>query len=478
MKRILGAAAGVLLWVSGCGDDAASVESEATAGTKSTAAGAGGEASSPGGEGGQPLIAPVGGGGSDGEAGGAPTVTAGAGPGDAGGAAGAGGSPEELSDVSGVITSPRGTPLPDVVVIIGDSSTVTDANGAFTIADVPASYDLTAMDDKHKFIQVVEGLTTREPSVGLYLLRLEQQSGVVAGKLSGSGVPLPKGQAGLVTFRGDHSSSQLDLKAAAASFSLSATWEGGATYAGLLTGISWKTGPSGPAEYTGYAQRSVTLEADKIVGNINGSVAATNLAFTDPAEHTVTGTLAVAGAPTTLSSNLVVGGNYIPLNLAPGSLSVVVPEVASTTAIAVAAEYDLLGSSSISVPFSGNAAVDVELPAPPQLVLPIEGALSVTLGTEFSWKAPPSGTYSVISWAIGDWSIVRVTASNKVKLPDLSGAGVVYDEGNYTPTWQLDQFGPASGPEGVLELLDGTSPSYQTEVTTRASAWREFHLAD
>jgi hypothetical protein len=477
MKRILGAAACVLLWVSGCGDDAPSVENQATAGSKTTGAGAAGDASSPGGEGGQPVTVPVGGasgGGGEIDAGGAPSELGGA------GAGGAGGSPEVLSEVSGLITSFMGTPLADVVVIIGDSSTVTDAKGAFTIADVPASYELTAIDNERKFIQVVEGLTTREPSVGIYHLRLEQHSGVVAGKLSGGGgFPLPKGQAGVVSFRGERSFGDLELKAAATSFSLSVAWEGEATQTGLLAGISWKAGPAGPAEYTGYAQHGVTLEADKIVGNINGTIAATNLALTDPAEHAVTGTLLVPGLPTLVSSNLVVGGSYVPLNLVPGPISVIVPEVDATTELAIRAEFaEGMSSSSISVPFSGNEPVDVELPPPPQLVLPIEGALGVTLDTEFSWKAAPQGTYSVISWGIGDWSIARVTAANKVKLPDLSGAGVVYDQGNYTPGWQLEQLGPASAPEEALQLLDGTSPSYGTKITTFGSAGREFQLAD
>lgn len=480
MKRILGAAAGVLLWVSGCGDDATSVEDQPTAGSKTTAAGAAGVASSPGGEGGQSVTGPVpvggagGGGGGEVDAGGAPSELGGA------GAGGGGGSPEVLSEVSGRITSFMGTPLADVVVIIGESSTVTDAKGAFTIADVAASYELTAIDNERKFIQVVEGLTTREPSVGLYQLRLEQRSGVVAGKLSGGGgFPLPKGQAGVVTFRGDRAFGDLELKAAATSFSLSVAWEGEATQTGLLAGISWKTGPAGPAEYTGYARSSVTLEADKIVGNINGTVAATNLALIDPAEHALTGTLVVPGLPTLVSSNLVVGRSYVPLNLAPGPISVMVPEIDATTEIAIRAEFDEgASSSSVSVPFSGNEPVDVELPPPPQLVLPIEGALGVTLATEFSWKAAAEGTYSVVSWAIGDWSITRVTASNKVKLPDLSGAGVVYDQGNYTPGWQLEQFGPASAPEDALQLLDGTSPSYGTKITTYVSAGREFQLAD
>jgi hypothetical protein len=475
---MLGAAAGVLLWVSACGDDAPSVENQATAGSKTNAAGAAGEASSPGGEGGQPVTVPGGGGdgGTDAvDAGGAPSDVAGA---SGGGAGGAGGAPDVLSDVSGRVTSFMGTPRANVVVIIGDSSTVTDADGAFTIADVPAAYDLTAIDDESKFIQVVEGLTTREPSVGFYLLRVDQRSGVVAGKLSGGGgFPLPKGQAGVVTYRGDRSFGDLELKASASSFSLSALWEGAAMQTGLLAGITWKTGTSGPTEYTGYAEHAVTLEADKIVGNINGSVAATNLALTDPAEHTVTGTLTVAGAPSSVSSNLQVGFSNIPLSLEPGAISVVVPEVDAITALSVSGDFDVLGSSSITMPFSGSTPLQVSLPLPPQLVLPIESAVGVTLATEFSWKEPPVGTYSVISWGIGDWSIARVTATNKVTLPDLSAAGVAYGEGS-SSSWQLDQFGPASSPEEALQLFDGTSPSYDSQVTTYGSASRSFHFAD
>ena len=473
MKRILGATAGVLLCVGACGDDGATGESQAAGGKNTNMPGASGAGAGAGGEGGQAVTTPLGGSAGTGEEGGAPLELGGA------GAGGVGGSPEVLSAVSGHITSFLGTPRANVVVIIGDASTVTDADGAFAIADVPASYELTAIDNELKFVQVVEGLTSREPRVGFWQMRLATRSGGVAGKLSGgAGFPLPAGQTGLISFSGKGSFAEVGLATKAGGFSLTnVNWEGDDTHQGLLTGIFWKTGVTGPTEYTGHAQRNVLLEADKTIGNVNGAIAATNLELVDPAEHTVTGTLSVAGSPLSLSSYLQVGRDNIALNLAAGAISVVVPEVDAPISLSVTGEF-AAGTSGISVPLADQTQLDVTPPLPPQPVLPIEGALGVTLATEFSWKAPAAGSYSLVVWSMGDWSVARVTAATKVKLPDLTAAGVVYSEGDFTSNWHLEHHGPVASPEEALQLVDGTSSTFGSVVTTFGIAEREFQLAD
>ena len=79
---------------------------------------------------------------------------------------------------------------------------------------------------------------------------------------------------------------------------------------------------------------------------------------------------------------------------------------------------------------------------------------------------------------MGDWSVARVTAATKVKLPDLTAAGVVYSEGDFTSNWHLEHHGPVASPEEALQLVDGTSSTFGSVVTTFGIAEREFQLAD
>jgi len=466
MKRILGAAASVLFWVGACGGNSGSGEVPAKGGTSSNeSAGAGG----------QPPTTPAAGDAGD-AAGGTPVELEEGGA----GAGGAGGAPNPLSDVSGHIQTFLGSPLPGAVVIINGISTLTDAAGAFTVPAVAAPYDLTLIDDEHKIIEVVEGLITPAPVVRLWQFRAAKGSGSVAGKLSGGlGFPLTAGQAGLVTFRGEHSNSlQVELTNPGQAFSLvNVTWEGSATCAGSLTGIFWKKGATGPTDYIGFGQRALTLEDGKALGNVNGSVAATNLAVTDPAEHTVTGSIAVPGAPTKIWSYLGVGLESVPLALAAGPISVVVPDVDQPTSVAISAEYPE-GTSSQTYPTSVSAQLNIEVPSPPQLILPFAAAAGVTAETEFTWTKPSAGTISAAIVTMGVWTVVTVTSRNKVKLPDLSAAGVSYAGNELPGTWEIEQFSPATSAEEALQLIDGTSPSYKSAVTTFGAAYRDFQVVD
>ena len=484
MKRILGAVASALLLVGACGNDSTSdpVGNGGRANDDGGAAGNGGAD-----DGGQAVTTPGGrddGGGEGGaagaEIGGNPAEVGGAG-GNADGMGGAAGEAGEvLTDVSGHIRTFEGTPLPNAVVSINDVSAVTDDDGAFTIADVAGTYDLTIIDNDHKYVEIVEGMTTREPVVALWQLRTTNRVGGIAGKLSGgAGFPLPAGQAGVVQFQGAISGfSEVNLVAASSSFTLSeVNWEGPDTCPGLLTGMFWKQGLTGPSEYTGFGTSAVTLEDGKVIGKVNGSVTATNLAVTNPAEHTVTGSLSVPGTPTNVWSYLYVGSVSVPLALAPGPISVVVPEVDAPTFLGVSADY-LTGSAGKTLPTALGANLDLTVPAPPQLVLPVADATGVTSATEFSWTKPAAGTFSLLFTGVGSWSVLRLTSRTKVQLPDLSAAGVAYAGEGLPGVWHLEQRGPAATPEEALELFDVHSTTFNTIATTYGVAERAFQFAD
>ena len=51
-------------------------------------------------------------------------------------------------------------------------------------------------------------------------------------------------------------------------------------------------------------------------------------------------------------------------------------------------------------------------------------------------------------------------------------------EGDFASTWYLEHRSPAQSAEQALQLVDGTSPSYGSVVTTFGTMEREFQLAD
>lgn len=467
MKTILGAFVVSLLLFAACGGDGGSTDAPGNPGSNDAGADNSGGADSgsdaPGGAAGKSSGPTTdGGGGSvDGPGsgdGGRATETM-------GGALGEGGVPQvPNSPVSGHILSMTGLALEGAVVTINGQSTLTDADGAFSLDDVTPKYDLTVIYENEAAnfhaAELVDGLTTRDLSLRVWFARFNTSSATVLGKLS---VPVAKGHEAIVRLAGEHTTSPAnDLAPGAAEYSLDFQWEGTGSGAADLVGLEWVAGETGPASYTGYARKSIQAP--------DGTGVIANLTLAKPAQKTVAGSLTAAG-PTPPDSFLNLGRFQIPLALKAGAFSVVVPEIGETPTISVGAQNGD-AYAAMTAPVT-PAPVSLEVPTSAKQILPVNKA-QVDLNTEFSFTRP--GKLAAVWWALGEWIIVRVTNQTKLTLPDLRAAGIVYDTGNDASTWFVDTYAPAETPEDFLPLMDNTSPALTSSVTTYTSVSRSFYL--
>jgi len=65
-------------------------------------------------------------------------------------------------DVWGIVVNGNGNPIPDLVVRIGDQSTVTDMNGRYNLYDIQTPYDVLIKDESSRSQMLVKSVTSRE----------------------------------------------------------------------------------------------------------------------------------------------------------------------------------------------------------------------------------------------------------------------------------------------------------------------------
>lgn len=465
-----------MVWLSvlGCGDDDAG---EGPGPHDAGAAGAedGSSGSGAGGTGGAPSE-PSGGAGGD-----PATPEAGEG-GRLMGASGEAGAPA-LRDVRGRVSS-RAVPAANVVVVIGDQSTLTDEDGTFSFPAVPEQYQLIVIDEYFGLVEVHDEVTTREPVVELAgPVPVSPRAASVAGTLSGAGIPLPKGHEGSVTFMVNDGpyGTQVALETAASTYTLPVSWEGAATVNGELQALTWQSDAFAPTEFTGYARAALELSDGETLGDVKGSLVATQLTLSDPEE--VEADVRVQEVPgiTLTATTLGVGSIGIPLSLTPGEHTLTVPTVDVPVGLYASFQGDG-GQSSSLVYWRRPASSDWELNvvAPPRQVLPINNAQGVTIATEFSVTDVPPRSVQAFVWATGEWLITRVTTSRVTNLPDLTAQGIVYDDSFLElASWRVEVLGPAESVDDYQRREHAYGRRDASESYWLASTrWRLFELAE
>ncbi|MFZ1322167.1 MAG: carboxypeptidase-like regulatory domain-containing protein [Ignavibacteria bacterium] len=64
--------------------------------------------------------------------------------------------------VWGLVVNGNGNPIPDLVVKIGDQSTVTDRNGTYNLNDIETPYDVLIKDESSRSQMLIKSVTSRE----------------------------------------------------------------------------------------------------------------------------------------------------------------------------------------------------------------------------------------------------------------------------------------------------------------------------
>jgi len=351
--------------------------------------------------------------------------------------AGEGGNTQaEPSTVSGHILSGADVPVSGAVVLVGGQRVVTDAQGAFAAANVADTYDLVVILKPYWYVLMVESLSTREPTVHVSFdpLYVADRQGSVAGRFSGGGgFPIPAGQAGTLLAESDLGSmgASTDLEPGANSYSLGLFWKGSESAPAKVTALLWTEGETGPANYVGFGQKGITLQDGALVGNVDGSVAETNLALSDPAETTVAGTISLEQSAN-IRSSLRVGRLSVPLSLAPGPISVVVPEVDLPAALMVATTFAPGPGAWTKQPRpTAGGTWNVTLPSYSWFQLQEPRATLedphpyVGPSTRFVWSSLKAHMMAHVFWSCaGSWEMHYITNKNELTLPEISAEDV------------------------------------------------------
>ena len=369
--------------------------------------------------------------------------------------------------VAGGVTDEVGSPLANATVLITSGafsqSTVSDANGAFSVPNVPVPYNATVIDSAKKLAIQYQGLTRTDPTLfDLTTTTLQRCR------------PHRPAQ------RGDLSShrrlrSQCRVRLGANNAAKQRLVRGLGRRCGRQRPLGWPfqhdghpLRPGAPRgrrlrtslDYPGYGTLSgVLLEDMSVLGGQNVTLDAVAPSLLSGSITTATGFSLVgkemffipaAGAIFTLLNDADAGSTF----------SYVTPNVTGAT-FTLVAEAAGPSSQTALVKMTGLAAnasgLALNIPASPTITLPVNAATGVTVTTPFSWTNF-TGVYLVVF--SGSPAYVVFTADSTVTIPDFTAQGLPLPaSSNYT--WEVLGIGPSTTVDSVavpggligLELL-------------------------
>lgn len=370
------------------------------------------------------------------------------------GGEGAGGSPNPVtSTVAGHVIDMWGHKLANIPVRIGDAVTSTDEEGAFTLDDIPETYDASVLTTysinafDRTFAFVYQGLSRRDPT--LQVIRgysptfgkvlITQKNAVVAADQTIS-----------VTIAGKDGNNDL-TGLDGTDKSATVAWENGdkATQT-TAHGLFWQEdGTSGlPTSYLAYASAPVLL-TENATANFsldlkNGSLDAGQLQGTvTPGSKTDRANFVYLHFTTGATMQLV--DDYT----GPNTFSYLVPSIPGSTITVTATEGD---NSGVTDGFFALARVTglsptskptLKVPLPATLTSPGPNATGVTTQTKFAFQAPASnpGPFVVhIDSGTYRGGVFIITTQKQVSVPD-NLAGDLTLEKNTEHNWNVSTHG-------------------------------------
>jgi hypothetical protein len=371
--------------------------------------------------------------------------------------------------VRGTLKTPRGQPVEGITVLIGQSTTVSNARGEFTFDNVPPTYDLLILPNASKgaiTTQVYIGLTSRRPFgrvvVGETFLRTTVQ-GMLS--IQGSGPPgypqqpfqrtavgfkaTSQNSSATLLLRGDESAGQGPSYGP-----LDVAWTVDQTIAGQLLALQWRVGTTPfPTGYSGWITQPTSLT--------DGTVATANLALGPVAQREITGTVRFPQATQSLEARLAVETLTVfnnSVTFAAGTTSVAYQYLIPTLGnVARVLSFRATPNGSLSTSeleakvVDTTATFDFELPPAPSLASPVDRAMAVDSNTEFVWTAVPNAIYRMAAVSSTGTSILIHTATTTGRIPDLASKGVPLGHGNHI--WTVEATGPAASVDAFVSAI-------------------------
>jgi hypothetical protein len=386
--------------------------------------------------------------------------------------------------VSGTVVSAARQPISGLAVLIAGKAPVnTDAAGRFSFTDVTPPYDLTIVDAANKEAAVYRQLHRADPTLVLFTPAGTVHTAQLQGGISGGHYPQASDEFTVVAFLAPDTFAQ-SATDAYGGFVMSGPalqWYGPSALSGTLHALQMRYVPSTglPSAFTGYASKPLTVADGSIsVGqdlallpitssNVSGTVTA-------PAGYALQG----KGVGTTLDGALAL---YFEDASTSAGFSYVVPVVPGGQAL-VSATVSKPGGGTTFYARRGLApgASGVQLApyAPPEAILPADGATRVDSQMRFSWTPFTRGIHLVMFEPVsaGAPRITVVTAETSASIPDLSALGLALPRSTQY-TWHVEGVGPLADVDAAasLSLLDAWTfaPSVQ-ELQSASSAERTF----
>lgn len=380
--------------------------------------------------------------------------------------AGAGGelNPDDPT-VRGHVIDIWGHKLPDIPVQIGDTLTTTDANGAFVIANAPASYDVSLdiefqQGAQHRsFGWVYQGLTRRDPTLQVKW-GLPFRSGQT--ELAPPGVTVGAGEKISVTMGGKDGNTNTTLPTTGAN--PYAYWEGTETTSSAVAhALYWQYDPDTelPTNYFDYTSSSILLNENETAklgltltkgtlttGNLQGTATPVGSDRKDQVWiHFTNGALMTLVAETG-------GANF----------SYLVPTLPKSSLTMAASEGDPYWGECGIVVADGLTATSkpaFDIPKPVKLTAPADELQNVNEATVFSFSTSANpGPYVVqfnnVDTAGPFQTIYVVTDKAQLSIPPVIGGGMQLKANNLIQ-WRVATHGAyasvdeMAGPGGGLQ---------------------------
>jgi hypothetical protein len=354
--------------------------------------------------------------------------------------------------VSGTVVDIRFQKFSGVAVIIGSQSTLTDANGQFTITNVTPPYDLTALvtnTNGSKAASVFKGLTRTDPTIIVFLSpTVTETTGTVGGLITGGDPPGTAGERAIV-FWGSQTSQAGAATPSGNTYELLLSWDQGlSTTTGNVHVLQWAFDAKAlPTSYKGYGvTNGVSVQSGGVTPNANVAISA-------PGSTTVGGSATVPPGLTLLGTTAALnfddGASLGLAEEASASFTYLLPNISGATG-AVSATAQNGGLDSVSAVMSGlslsqaTTNVSLAIPSPASAMLPADVATNIGTTTDFSWTAVIGANVVYLFQIFGPAgapSYVVFTTATSARIPDLSAEGFGLASA-HTYQWSVFAIGP------------------------------------
>jgi len=381
--------------------------------------------------------------------------------GGSGGSAGGGGTGGAMpGTVTGHVIDFWGHKLSGVPVLIGTALTSTDEHGAFTVPNVPGSYDVALTIDyqgdgpRNVYSWAFLGITRRDPTLQVY-----------------SGVPIQYGNIHLtltnaatdttkrvnVAFGGPDGSQEENNAVAELSFSTS--WRGPATTQEHAHALLWQFDADElPTNYLGYDSQLVPLDNSSAQIDVKLNLAATS---SIPSGN-LTGTVSPANVADRTNEVFVRFNSGAAITIigdpkGPNTFSYLVPTLAGSAITMAAIEGTNYGDTSYAVAhqdgLGAGKPATLAIPKPAKPLTPTPGAKNVDGTTAFSFL-PGGGNPGPFLIRIVDQDYYQgvfiVTAGTNFKLPVVPGGNQYQFDTGHNYSWSVETHGTFANMDALL----------------------------